>query len=515
MIDKPNIILFMVDQLTSFVLKAYGGAVCKTPNIDVLAARGVVFENAYCPYPLCAPSRFGMMAGRLPSRIGAYDNGAEFTAATPTFAHYLRAHGYYTCISGKMHFVGPDQFHGFEERLTTEIYPADMSWTPKPTFVDVAEDDERAYQFGVSTIETVRDAGLVARSMQIDYDEDVIHHATRELFARARSDDDRPFMMTVSLTHPHDPYVITREYWDRYSGTDIEDPRVSHIPVAARDPHSRSLYYHYGQDKCSLSDTDYRNARRGYYGMISYADDLFGRLMQALDQSGFADNTVVLFASDHGDMIGERGMWFKKTLFDPAIRVPLIIVHPDYPAGRISVPVNLIDIFPTLCEVAGITPDTIKTPLDGCSLVPALRGEPAEVPVFVEHIDGGTSAPRVCVRDGNKKLVISRAYLPQFYNLGVDPLELTNLAGHGDPDEDRLTQLAEQTWSLDSLPSAVMASQTARKIVDQALSQGREELWDFTPRPLMQNTNYVRRGDAFPTVERRGYLKYTGKGILT
>ena len=130
MTQKPNIILFMVDQLTSFVLKSYGGTVCKTPNIDALAKRGTVFENAYCPYPLCAPSRFGMMSGRLPSRIGAYDNGAEFTASTPTFAHYLRANGYYTCISGKMHFVGPDQFHGFEERLTTDIYPADMCWTP-------------------------------------------------------------------------------------------------------------------------------------------------------------------------------------------------------------------------------------------------------------------------------------------------------------------------------------------------------------------------------------------------
>ena len=116
--DKPNIVLFMVDQLTAFVLSAYGGSVCRTANIDRLAARGTLFENAYCTYPLCAPSRFSMMSGRLPSRICAYDNGAEFPAAVPTFAHYLRLNGYYTCLSGKMHFVGPDQFHGFEDRLT-------------------------------------------------------------------------------------------------------------------------------------------------------------------------------------------------------------------------------------------------------------------------------------------------------------------------------------------------------------------------------------------------------------
>lgn len=505
---KPNIILFMVDQLTSFALKAYGGTVCKTPNIDALAERAMVFENAYCPYPLCAPSRFGMMAGRLPSKIGAYDNGAEFTASTPTFAHYLRLNGYYTCISGKMHFVGPDQYHGFEERLTTEIYPADMSWTPDADFRDYNKDEERAYTFGVSTIDTVRDAGPVARSMQIDYDEDVVHHAVRELYTRARSDDKRPFMLTVSLTHPHDPYVTTQQYWDLYSNDDIEAPMVPAIPVEERDAHSQSLYYHYGQDKCELSDTDYRNARRGYYGMISYVDDLFGKLMTALDDSGFSDNTVVIFASDHGDMMGERGMWFKKTLYNPAIQVPLIISHPAYAAGYQASPVSLIDLFPTVLDIANIDLNKVNTQLDGHSLLPAIAGGSINHPVFAEHIDGGTEAPRVCVRDGNLKLTLSRAYPTQLFDLSTDPLELTNLVDTGHPDEDRLIALAEKTWPLDTLLDDVIQSQINRKLIDTALSIGREEKWDFTPRPLTQNTNYVRRGDAFPTVERRGYLHY-------
>ena len=512
--DKPNIILFMVDQLTSFVLQTYGGSVCKTPNIDALAARGTVFENAYCPYPLCAPSRFGMMAGRLPSRIGAFDNGAEFTASTPTFAHYLRNAGYYTCIAGKMHFVGPDQFHGFEERLTTEIYPADMSWTPDADFRDYNKDEERKYVFGASTTDTVRDAGPVARSMQIDYDEDVIHHAVRELYTRARSTDTRPFMMTVSLTQPHDPYVTTKAYWDLYAPEDIEDPRVPHIPVDARDPHSQSLYYHYAQDKVELTDEDYRNARRGYYGMISCIDDHLGRLMTALEESGFADDTVVLFASDHGDMIGERGMWFKKTLFDPAIRIPIIVARPGDSATRVYAPVSLLDIFPTLLELGGIAAEDIKTTYDGRSLVPALDGTEPEGPILVEHIDGGTTAPRVCVRDGDKKLVISRGYPPQLYDLGIDPLELNNLSGTSDPDEARLIAVAEENWPLDTLLDEVIESQVRRKLIDTALSKGREEIWDFVPRPLTQNTNYVRRGDAFPTIERRGYLNYREKGPL-
>jgi choline-sulfatase len=508
---KPNIILFMVDQLTSFVLSAYGGQSCKTPNIDALAIRGTVFENAYCPYPLCAPSRFGMMSGRLPSRIGAFDNGAEFTASTPTFAHYLRNSGYYTCISGKMHFVGPDQFHGFEERLTTEIYPADMSWTPDADFRDYNKDEERRYVFGASTTETVRDAGPVARSMQIDYDEDVIHHAVRELYTRARSDDKRPFMMTVSLTQPHDPYVTTQEYWNRYSDDEIGPPRVAPIPLEERDPHSQSLYFHYGQDKVDLTDQDYCNARRGYFGMISCIDDHLGRLMSALEDSGYSDDTVIIFASDHGDMIGERGMWFKKTLFEPAVRVPIIIARPGDTPARVKAPVSLLDIFPTLLDLGGVSKSDIKTTYDGKSLVPALDGNETVSPIFVEHIDGGTAAPRVCVRDRDKKLVISRAYAPQLYDLATDPLELVNLAGTGDPDEERLTKIVENHWQLDSLLDEVVESQVRRKLIDTALSKGREEIWDFIPRSLTQNTNYVRRGDAFPEVEQRGYLPYRSK----
>ena len=130
MAKQPNILILQADQLTAGALACYGGKVAKTPHMDRLAREGVVFESFYTNSPLCAPSRFSMMSGQLPSAIGAYDNAAEFAADVPTFAHYLRAAGYQTVLSGKMHFCGPDQLHGFEERLTTDIYPADYGWTP-------------------------------------------------------------------------------------------------------------------------------------------------------------------------------------------------------------------------------------------------------------------------------------------------------------------------------------------------------------------------------------------------
>lgn len=502
--DTPNILLFMSDQLSAQVLAAYGGQVCRTPNLDRVAAAGTVFEQAYCPYPLCAPSRFAMMSGRLASRIGAWDNGSEFPAAVPTFVHYLRARGYYTCISGKMHFVGPDQLHGFEERLTTEIYPADFSWTPAPEERDAAT----RFGAGVSSVETILDATPMARTMQIDYDEDVIHHAVREIYVRARSADRRPFLLAVSLTQPHDPYVTTPHWWDLYDGVAIDPPAVAPIPLDARDPHSRMLHGHYGQDRFEIDAEATMRARRGYYGMISHVDFLFGRLLDALAETGVAGNTVVIFASDHGDMMGERGMWFKKTLFEPAIRVPLILSGPGIPRRRVATPVSLIDLFPTLLAVAGAPDGTVRTPLDGQSLAPLLAGRSDRGPVLAEHLDGGTDAPRVMIRAGDLKLVLSRAYPPMLHDLGADPLEVTDRAS--DPaaarDLERLTAMAGDIWDLDALAEEKRASQTARTVVDAALRQGRRQPWDYVPGPLAQNTGYVRSGDTFPEVERRAYL---------
>ncbi|MCW0001490.1 choline-sulfatase [Pararhizobium sp. YC-54] len=509
---KPNILMIVVDQLTSFVLRSYGGGVCKTPHLDKLAEQGVVFENMYCNYPLCSPSRAALMTGRLPSRIGAYDNGAELPASMPTFAHYLRSQGYYTAISGKMHFIGPDQFHGYEERLTTEIYPADFGWTPVTSYSEADVDDERRYAAGTSTTETVRDSGPAARTMQIDYDEEVCHRAVQEIFMQARHGDGRPFALTVSFTHPHDPYVTTREYWNRYTEDEIDRPRVPFVGPSERDPHSEALFYHYGQDKAPIDDETYKRARRGYYGMISYCDDLVGRLISALADAGVDKNTVVIFTSDHGDMIGERGMWFKKTLFEPAVAVPLLIWAPQmFEPGRVASPVSLIDILPTLNELAGGSAADLVTEIDGRSLLPALLKRPFENrPVFSEHIDGGTKAPRLMVREGGWKLVHSRSYPTQLYNLADDPLELKDLSDDpsGADALARLTKLINDNYDLERLEEEVESDQRVRRFLDEALSKGKVRAWDHLSQAQIDPW-FVRKGDAFPHVERRGYLRYS------
>ncbi|MGB4526988.1 sulfatase-like hydrolase/transferase, partial [Planktomarina temperata] len=214
----PNILVIMADQLAPHFTGAYGHEVVKTPHLDALAERGMRFDAAYCNSPLCAPSRFSMMAGQLISKIGAYDNASEFAASIPTFAHYLKSLGYSTCLSGKMHFVGPDQMHGFESRVTTDIYPSDFAWTP-----NWQQADERIDKW-YHNMQTVKESGQTMASFQIDYDDEVEFSAKRKLFDYAR-DGAQPWCMVASFIHPHDPYVARPEWWGLYSDEEIDMPR--------------------------------------------------------------------------------------------------------------------------------------------------------------------------------------------------------------------------------------------------------------------------------------------------
>jgi choline-sulfatase len=465
----------MADQLTARALPAYGNRVAKTPHIDALAAAGVVFDSFYCNSPLCEPSRLSFLSGRQVSAIGAYDNAAEFPAQVPTFAHYLRRAGYQTVLSGKMHFGGADQLHGFEERLTTDIYPADFGWTP-----DWTRFEHRPTWY--HTMDSVTQAGPCTRTNQIDFDDEVVFHARQKLFDMARAKDRRPFCMVASMTHPHDPYVIPRGYWDRYAGVDIDMPRV-HIPVDELDPHSRRLRHVCGLDLQPVNDVQVRAARRAYYGAVSYVDDQVGVLLAALADARFADNTIVLLLADHGDMLGERGLWYKMNFFEPACRIPLIVhAPPRFAARRVKESASLVDILPTLCELAGGTP-RYATPLDGRSLRPQLAGDIGSDEVIGEYLAEGAVAPLVMIKRGRYKFVHSPVDPDQLYDLLDDPDEVRNLAPvpqqAGRVQEFR-TEVARR-WDMPALHAAVVASQQRRHLVYEALRSGRYTPWDFQP----------------------------------
>jgi len=480
MSPAPNILIVMVDQLTGTLFPDGPAPFLHAPNLTAMAGCSARFANNYTASPLCAPGRASFMSGQLPSRTRVYDNAAEFASSIPTFAHHLRSAGYYTCLSGKMHFVGPDQLHGFEERLTTDIYPADFGWTP-----DYRKPGERI-DWWYHNLGSVTGAGVAEITNQLEYDDEVAFLANQKLYQLSRENDAssrRPWCLTVSFTHPHDPFVARRKYWDLYEDCDRLEPEVGFIPYAEQDAHSQRLYKASDYAAFDITAEQVRRSRRGYFANISFIDDKVGELLDTLDRTRMADDTVILFCSDHGEMLGERGLWFKMNFYEGSARVPLMIAGAGVPAGLVRTPVSNLDICPTLCDLAGIDMSAIEPWTDGQSLMPLVHGVPRNSPVLMEYAAEGSYAPMVAIREGNLKFVHCELDPPQLFDLDADPLELTNLAA--DPDNGKLVAAflakVRGRWNMADFDAAVRESQARRWVVYPALRNGSYYPWDFQP----------------------------------
>jgi choline-sulfatase len=475
---KPNILFVMADQLAARYLPFHGHPLVQTPHLSRLAAEGVVFENAYSTSPLCAPARATVMNGLLPSRTGVYDNAAEFPSAIPTWAHYLRKEGYKTCLSGKMHFVGPDQLHGLEERLTTDIYPADFGWTPNWLL------KQERIDWWYHNMTSVLQPGIAEITNQLEFDDDVAFQAVRKIYDHARFDADKPLALMASFTHPHDPYAARKVFWDLYDDADIDLPRVPPIPHNQRDPHHQRLHEMSAMDDYAVTERDIRSARHGYYANISYVDSLVGQLLDTLEKTGMIDNTVVVFTADHGDFLGERGLWYKMSFLEPSAHVPLLIWQPrQFKARRVAEPATLADILPTLAHLGqgGDAPDLARA-VDGRSLVPLLTGarETPDYTAWGEYLAEGAVAPMYMLRRGTWKFIHSPVDPDQLFNMVDDPDELNNLAA-SHPLASSMRKEVEAKFNISQIRTDVLQSQKARLMMYDAMKNGALFPWDFQP----------------------------------
>ena len=477
--SKPNILLIMVDQLNGTWFPDGPAPFLKTPILRKLAEESVRFNTTYCPSPLCAPSRASFMSGQLPSRTGVYDNAAEFQSSIPTFAHHLRRAGYRTALSGKMHFVGPDQLHGFEERLTTDIYPADFGWTP-----DWTKPEERI-DWWYHNLGSVTNAGTAEITNQLEYDDEVAYHAKLRLYQYARREEDRPFCLTVSFTHPHDPYVARKKYWDLYPEGSLPALAVGEIAYAQQDAHSKRLFDMSDWRNYQLTPEMVTDSRRAYAANISYLDDKIGEILQTLKDCRLDQDTIIVFTSDHGDMLGERGLWFKMSFFEGSSRVPLMIHAPErFKPRAVSEPASTLDLLPTLMDLADIDIGALADDLDGSSLMAALNGAARPDPVVrVEYAAEGSIAPMVMVREGAFKLCRAGNDPVQLFNIELDPYEMNNLAD--DPAHAAIRAGLEgrvmERWDLAHYDQEVRRSQLRRLAVYEALRNGHYYPWDFQP----------------------------------
>jgi choline-sulfatase len=315
-------------------------------------------------------------------------------------------------------------------------------------------------------------------------------------------------MLVASFTHPHDPYVTRREHWDRYEGVDIPMPVVSADDVAD-DPHSVRLRGVSAMERTEIADEHVRAARRAYMGNISYVDDWTARLVSTLESLGQRDDTVVILLADHGDMLGERGLWYKMNFFEGSSRIPLVVNAPRrFAARRVAEPVSLVDVLPTVMELAGLDPASAVEPLAGRSLLPFCDGHDEKRTVIGEYTAEGACAPIVMIRRSALKFVHCAADPDQLYDLSADPFERVNLVG--DPGWASTVQEFRDEisarWDLDDLHAEVLTDQARRRLIAEALRVGHFTPWDYTaPRDsageYMRNhldLNEVERGARWP-----------------
>lgn len=388
-----------------------GNACARTPNLDQLASGGTRFSNGYCPSPLCGPSRAAFMTGLLPIRTGVEMNADVLPSHLPTFAHALTISGYGSVLCGRMHFVGPDQRHGFQERLVGDYGPTDVA--------------QRMHDLGIFHNTTGQDADRLACSSGpglsdvLLYDEEVTAAACGRI---QDHEGNEPLFMTVGLYGPHNPYVCPRELFNHYNRI---LPRVPEAAVREfRETAHPAVRDWINSRNLPGLDPEVRHAARaGYYGMVETVDRLVGRIINCA-RSSFGDNLIIAYLSDHGDMAGEKGLFWKSTFYEGSVGIPWIWNGPGIKRGQVvTEPVTLLDLAPTLAELGG---SAQWPPGDGISLAGVLSGgeSPPDRPIIATLTDRqrGNSA---MVRSGRYKLVEHFGHeRPQLFDLASDPDEL-------------------------------------------------------------------------------------------
>ena len=435
MSDRPNILLIVSDQMTAALTGVYGHPVVQTPHLTRLAQGGVRFDAAYTAFPLCAPGRACMMTGRHASEIGAWDNGALLAADQVSLAHYVSSAGYDTVLSGKMHFIGPDQLHGFQRRLTTDIYSCHFDWV-RPEWIGIKETQGRECEQVMGHRPAYNARGYTGQAVRVgvwhnalSYDEEVHFRSVEYLRSKARKPEDGPFLLCASYHHPHEPFLPPQEYWDLYEGAEIEIPQFPENLDETYSLLDRNLNAYHGTRRYDLRDAEgLRRLRRAYYALVTYTDRKVGELLDVLEETGLADRTVVIFTSDHGDMLCEKQMVQKRNLYEWSCRVPFLVRFPDrWKAGTTCpTPVSHVDLLPTLCELVG---EGAALPHDGDSLLGILRKTGTEDRCIFAQAHEAVGVPCIMARQGRFKYNYIHGDVDQLFDLDADPGEWHNLVG--------------------------------------------------------------------------------------
>ncbi len=485
----PNFLIIMSDEHGAKFSSAYGHRFVASPAMDRLAREGVTFEAAYCNAPLCVPSRICFMTGRYNWHCEGWDNAVPMRGDALTWPFLLRSRGYDVALSGKMHLVGRDHLHGFNRQLARDIHSQMAhpiySWRdgipqakhPWPGVYEAGQGvpghEERDAEAGALAGRKTTPTGA-GTTLEVEVDDEAELAAVDYL--RQRAGTAQPFALCVGFIAPHFPFVVPEPFFSSYwpekaDLPDIPEGHLDNLPAAAA--RLRQAFGFWGH-----TEEQVRRARAAYYGLITYMDRKIGNLLDALDKAGPADNTVVIYTSDHGEMLGEHGLWRKMCFYDEAARVPLQIRWPAaLPAGRrVQQCASLIDLTATVLDLAGVAPHEQKTrwQVDGDSLLPLMQGsaEAWKDEAFAEYYAHGTDRPRAMLRRGNWKLCCGygRPVELELYDLDSDPGEFQNMAEDAryQSVRDALLGRLFQLWDGAQVDRKVRHSQQERALIRSA-----------------------------------------------
>ncbi|WDR06136.1 choline-sulfatase [Devosia rhodophyticola] len=484
---QPNFLFLIVDQMSHFVLPvaqpSYRKAAQKAvaPNIAKLAAGGRVFTDCYTASPLCAPARASLATGTHVRRHRVCTNGDEFSASLPTYMHGLQSIGYRTTVSGKTHSIGPDQLHGFDDRQTTDIYPSDFIWS-RDWDLPVKHDPG-------TSVDKLESSGLCRTNMQINYDTETKNRAVEFLQGHALDAKEKPFFMMVSFTQPHEPFQTLPKYWELYDDANIQTPSRVGQGDGDAHPYNRMLQIYHGIDRNAPDEERTRVSIRAHLGMISHVDDYIGQVLETLETLKMSDDTIVIFTSDHGEMLGAHDMWFKRTFYEESAHVPLIISWPGQVApGVSSAVVSHVDLAPTILDLAGLEPKRAGLDFDGDSLKRILlAGEDPDWrgTALIDYFGDGTNTPMFMLRDGDWKLVAFLDFEPILYNLAEDPEEGTNLANRPEH-SGRVSKMLGQIFAdfdAKDFVEEIKEAQKTRIFIQNGRNQSETSggAWDYQP----------------------------------
>ncbi|MGW1342831.1 sulfatase-like hydrolase/transferase [Kribbella sp. NPDC002412] len=397
--NRPNILVVLSDEHTASAAGWAGHPQVRTPHLDRLAAQSVSFDRAYTNSPMCVPSRLSLMTGKYVHQIGAWDNGVIPGPDFRSWGHHLR--DYQTVIAGRTHFNGPDRLLGFDRRLTDDLdcWVDHSGRPPRRTAEWQRPTNSHVTEHGAGDhVHTRHD--VAATDAALDFLSDP---------------GPQPFLLYVGYMHPHFPLVAPPDFRDLYDPADVELPPTWDEPAAAQHPVISLLRHGFRNDE-PISEEQVREATVCYWALISHLDHQVGRLLAAVP-----DDTVVIYTSDHGEMAGHHGIWQKQCFYEPSVRIPLLLRHPSLTPARNTAHVSLIDILPTLRDIAGLPADPS---LPGHSLL-----NPVDRPVLSEYHAQGMLDGGYMLKSGRwKYCYYGAAHPPQVFDIETDPHELHDLS---------------------------------------------------------------------------------------